>query len=196
MEENDLKKAVCKALSLEWLGAGWQRQRDDAGNFVSKYWVHSVWLATVRGLYFGTVTIGVAKYSLEYPPPWKKKDVPTLYKGIVLIDNFKGSFLGADPLRSVELPDFTDSVAESLRQINLMAQIGEVIPDGRSEHFDLNVFLPDFFAHIDVNGGEIEDASMRRLWDNIHETRRIISEAYSDKAMNDFFDRGIWHSLA
>lgn len=195
IEENDLKKAICQSLSIEGLITGWHRLKDETRDEVGGFWVHSIWLATIKGYYYGNVTISVTKYSPERKLVWEEKEVPTLYKGIVLIDNYTDAFVGADPLRSVELPNFTDAVAESLQQINLMPQILGIAPDGEGKDFELKVFVPNFFTHLRFNG-LIQDAGIKKVWENINETLEVISKAYNDKDMNDFFDLGISHTFA
>jgi hypothetical protein len=196
MDEKERDKAICKALSLDYLGENFHRFRDEAGNFLDGFWVEYLWLATIqrhvgiRIYSFSTVTIGIAKCTRRKPTPQLKAEITVFYKGIVLVDKYPDPFVGADPVRSIEFPDFYDPVIEHLQHVNLAPQIEEIIPDDETVDLNLRIFVPYSAGNLKFHGGGIQDPATERLWDNLHEIGEGIAKAYDDQELNDFFARG------
>src|SRR5262249_39779482 len=139
---------------------------------------------------FSIVTIGIAKCKRRRPTQQQKAEYVEFYKGIVLVDKYPDSFVGADPVRSIEFADFSDRVFEDLQHINLAPQIGEIIPDDEIVDLNLRIFVPYSVGSLKFDGGGIQDPDTERLWDNLHEIGEGIAKAYDDEELDAFFDRG------
>ncbi|MBA3872682.1 MAG: hypothetical protein H0X30_26400 [Anaerolineae bacterium] len=182
-------EAIRRAFHITHLKLG-GRVENNQGKDIGGAWIDYAWSAEICGwLPHGSIIIGVVKYRSYL-------DRTNVMHGILLIPkdlHDYESFVGSEPLRSVELPSLNDPVKNAILDLNLFEAKSPIAPGNDSEVaiVELTIHNHNGRRQIKYLGQKFEDPTWIALAKVMTEMLEQLRQLYNDPEIDNYLSAGV-----
>jgi hypothetical protein len=182
-----IDNAVCKVLGIDGLYGGFHEEKQADGTWTNKYNIEYLWIATLKGIWWTDVTLGVAKI-------YDKRDAVPVMNGFLFVEGWdEGSFQGKQPFRPILLQQFEDPVIPRLQQVNLLPSVSHgAIPDDPESlgSFEIHTFSDKVFTSMSFSQSSLPmDENGKLLWETLLTLCVKFSRLNAEPAIVEYIDR-------